>query len=85
MYGGVYHVANLKETANPHYILREFLVHSVDEVCVWEGGDIEGGREGENQQRGMARGVRVLSTAGRRRQTRLPVPLQGVAGSWRAS
>lgn len=37
VYGGVYHVANLKETANPHYILREFLVHSVEEVCVLGG------------------------------------------------
>ena len=32
MYGGVYHVANLGETSNPHYVLREFLVHSVEEV-----------------------------------------------------
>jgi tyrosine-protein phosphatase non-receptor type 11 len=31
VYGGVYHVASLKETANPHYILREFLLHNSDE------------------------------------------------------
>ena len=43
---GVYHVANLKETANPHYILREFLVHSVEEVCVCVGGGGEGGGGG---------------------------------------
>ena len=42
---GVYHVANLKETANPHYILREFLVHSVEEVCVGEWGGRKGGNK----------------------------------------
>ena len=26
------HVLNLKETANPHYILREFLIHHEEEV-----------------------------------------------------
>ena len=44
MYGGVYHVANLGETSNPHYVLREFLVHSVEEV------------RGEEMERGMGRG-----------------------------
>ena len=38
VYGGVFHVANLKESSNPHYILREFLVHSADEVSSqWQG------------------------------------------------
>ena len=38
VYGGVFHVANLKESSNPHYILREFLVHSADEVSSqWAG------------------------------------------------
>jgi tyrosine-protein phosphatase non-receptor type 11 len=31
VYGGVFHMANLKETANPHYILREFLLHCSDD------------------------------------------------------
>jgi len=26
------HVLNLKESANPHYILREFLIHHEEEV-----------------------------------------------------
>ena len=42
-YGQV-HVVNLKETPNPHYILREFLVHHEDVSGGGEGGVEEGGR-----------------------------------------
>ena len=41
-YGQV-HVVNLKETPNPHYILREFLVHHEDVSGGGEGGVEEGG------------------------------------------
>ena len=45
-YGQV-HVMNLKETPNPHYILREFLVHHEDVSSKGRGrgeeGEVEGG------------------------------------------
>lgn len=39
-YGEV-HVVNLKETPNPHYILREFLVHHEDVSGGGEGGGLK--------------------------------------------
>ena len=38
-YGSV-HVVNLKETPNPHYILREFLVHHEEVSGGEEGGSV---------------------------------------------